>query len=233
VIKRITFASRRAGLTPPAFATAWRAAVVAHGDAGDDVRPVRVALCTVAPELSDDEPRHDAIAIEWFTDEAHAERFAAWLGDRAVGAELLDPGTSAVVLATEHVLRGGDWLDQRWRDGGPMFKHMAIARRAAGLSPAEFSERWRSRAGTVAKPGESAVTVIPEEARGLAYVQNHPCPLADGDWAYDAINEVWFTDAESLAVRIAWFREHLGSGTEEDLVQDSSFLALREEVIVP
>jgi hypothetical protein len=128
-------------------------------------------------------------------------------------------------------MRGADWLEHRWRDGGVKLKHMAIARRAGGLTPAEFSERWRSRAGQLRRPGAAQVVVIPDEARGRAYVQNHPRVRATGEWAYDALNEVYFDDVESLRTRIKWFQENLRDQAEDDLVSRSWFVAVQEEIL--
>ena len=67
-------------------------------------------------------------------------------------------------------MRGATWLDQRWREGGESLKHMAIARRAAGLTPAEFSDAVEETgAGKVGR-----AIVIPDGRAGQAYVQNHP-----------------------------------------------------------
>src|SRR5262249_54026217 len=121
----------------------------------------------------------------------------------------------------EHVLRGQEWLQQRWREGGEKLKHMAIARRADGLTPAQFSDRWKSRAGKVGQ------VAIPEPARGLAYVQNHPVPVGDGPWAYDALNEVYFDDLEGVRTRMAFFAD---SPSEDDLVGANWFVVAREEV---
>lgn len=169
------------------------------GAVAPEGRPLRAVVCR---PLDDD---HEPIVIEWFRDAAHLA--AA-------------PVDGVVVVAEEHVLRGADWLARRWADGGPRFKHMAVAQRADGLTPAEFQARWRDRAGTV------GATPIPDEAKGLAYVQNHPVP---GAWAYDAVNEVWFDDEASLAVRVRWFAEHL-AGQEDDLVGQHRFLRVVEEV---
>lgn len=165
---------------------------------------VRMAMCVALPDVLP-APRFAAVVIERFTDVAYADR----------------PGgpTGCVVVAEEHPLRGADWLERRWRDGGPRFKHMAIARRAAGLTPREFSDRWRDRAGRV------GATPIPEPARGLAYVQNHPLP---GDRPFDAVNEVWFDDLDGLRARVDWFASHVDG--EDDLVGEHWFLAVREEV---
>jgi hypothetical protein len=83
----------------------------------------------------------------------------------------------------------------------------------------------------------SGLAVIPDDARGHAYVQNHPCPRAPGagtaGWVYDAVNEVYFDDAETLRVRINWFRENLSGLAEADLVGQSWFISVREEVLLP
>ena len=177
------------------------------------------------------------IAFQWFDDAAHLARFDAWLtsDEGAAYQQALDdlaaPGSSALVVAEEHVGRGADWLEQRWRDGGPKFKHMAVALRAAGLTQAEFSELWISRAGQVRTSGAATATVIPDAARGLAYVQNHPAPRADGDWPYDAVNEVYFDDLDALRVRIEFFAKTLGDQTEDDLVSENWFVVGREEVV--
>ena len=176
MIKRISFATRRRDLTFAAFAAAWPAQAAATAHAPPDARPSRVAVCTTLPELTGPDPRHDGIAIEWFADADCLRRNQDWQGGSGGLAALLDPGASPVVVADEVVLRGGAWLDQRWRDGGDRLKHMALAVRAAGLTPTAFSRAWRSRAGQVRRAGAAQVTVIPDEARGRAYVQNHPGP---------------------------------------------------------
>ena len=108
---------------------------------------------------------------------------------------------------------------------------MAIAVRARNLSAREFSERWRSHAGQLGGSAGAAGAVIPDDARGLAYVQDHPCPRPTGEWVYDGLNEVWFDDVEALRTRIGWFREKLLDHRDDDLVRQSWFIAAREEVV--
>ena len=139
--------------------------------------PLRAVRCTVLPELTPSAP-YEVVDIGWYTDGDDVH----WRGD--------------AVVAHEVVLRGAEWLEQRWRDGDEKFKHIALAHRAVGLSRDQFAERWRNHAGT------SGGTTIPDSARGLAYVQNHP---VNGDWAYDAVNEVWFDDIDAMRVRVDWF----------------------------
>jgi hypothetical protein len=237
VIKRVRFATRTAGVEPDGFASAWRVAAAAVVDAcPEEARPWRAALCTSVPGVIDAQ-RHDGVDLQWFRDDGHLERFDRWRetvelepADRL--RQVLDSDTSPVIVVDEAIMRGADWLEERWRQGGEKLKHMAIAHRATGLSPAEFSELWRSRAGMIRRSGSSQAMPIPEVARGNAYVQNHPIPRAAGEWAYDAFNEVYFDELDALRRRSEWFAETLGSGTEDDLVSQNWFLVASEEVLI-
>ncbi|GAA0949763.1 EthD domain-containing protein [Actinocorallia libanotica] len=236
MIKGFRFVTRREDVTAEAFAAEWPGAVAAAMQAPPEVRPTRLAVCTVLPE-SDPGPRHDGVEIGWFDDGPHLRRFRGWVGTSRGWSVLkgldrvVDFDASPVVVAKETALRGADWLGHRWRDGGARFKHMAVAVRAEGLTPAEFAERWRAHAGQVRKPGSEAATAIPDTVRGLAYVQNHPVPRSGGEWAYDAVNEVYCDDAESLRARIAWFRDEADGGADGALFGRSWFLAVKEEIV--
>jgi hypothetical protein len=225
VIKRIRFATRSGASD---FGS-WPAAVAAVTAAPPEVRPVRVVSCTVLPDITPDQI-HDGIGIEWFVDAAHLARFESWLAspqgsgvDGRLG-EVLDLEASPLLLAEEHVMRGADWLAERWRHGGTRLKHMAIARRAPDLTPTQFSELWKTRAGKVGR------VTIPEEARGRAYVQNHQLAPPAGSWAYDALNEVYFEsdDIEGVRARIDFFAGTMKAQSEDDLVSESWFVVARE-----
>jgi hypothetical protein len=227
VIKRITFATFGGRDHDQAsVGRSWPAAVAAALDAPPDARPVRVASCISLPDEIPDQA-HDAVGLEWFADADHLGRFESWLAAAGPGPAggVVEPSATAVGVARAHVLRGGDWLDERWAAGGPRLKHMAIARRAAGLTPAEFSQRWQNHAGRV------GATPIPDVARGCAYAQNHPLPRAEGDWIYDAVNEVWFDDLDALRTRIRWMTDALRGKPDDDFLGESSFLAVQEEVL--
>jgi hypothetical protein len=178
------------------------------------VRPRRVVLCSSLPDVLPD-PVTSSIGIEWFDDPDHLDRFEHWQAGGDAGEAL---------VADELVLRGGEWLDERWRVGGERLKHMAIASRAAGLTAEEFSRRWKGHAGTVGH------VTIPDRARGCAYVQNHPRPRRSPA-SYDALNEVYFDDLDSLRFRIDWFAENLQGQPETELVRESWFVAAREEIL--
>lgn len=178
------------------------------------------------------EPKHDGVRLDWFSDPDHLDRYECWWAE-VVASSPRPVGAPAVVVAEEVVLRGDEWLSRRWQEGGEKLKHMAIARRADGLTPAGFAERWRSHAGRAPRPGGGPDIIIPEEVRGLAYVQNHPLPREEGDWTYDAVNEVYFDDVPGLRRRVEWFAENLGAAGDEDLIGERWFMAVREEVLSP
>lgn len=235
MIKRIRFAARRAGVAAADFPAAWRGAVARLAEAPADTRPLRLSVCTVLPEVDTSSAEYEGICFEWFEDEQVLERFQDWLLTLS-GQDVLhqindvaDRDRSPVVVADEIVARGADWLERRWLTGGQRVKHVALARRAAGLTPAEFSRRWAQEAGHVRPTGEDVVA-IPEDVLGQAYVQNHPRPRSTGDWAYDAINEVYFDDLAHLEKRAAWFREN-APAPDGGLFRDSCFLLASEEAL--
>jgi hypothetical protein len=228
LIKRIRLATSGSGLGREEFSRLLPAAAAAAAAAPEPARPVRLTVATAVPEVAADQ-EYDGVALEWFTGEQHLLRFEAWLGtadgqaaQRLLG-EAVELAASPVVVTDERVVRGADWLEHRWRDAGPKLKQLAIATRADGLTLPQFLSRWRSRAGKI------GAAPIPEAFRGLAYVQNHPRAMAGRDWAYDAINEVYFDDTESLLARIAYFNQELTEAAESDLISASWFLAVREQ----
>ena len=75
------------------------------------------------------------------------------------------------------------------------FAMVSVARRNPALTRVEFAARWRAEAGSMG--GEA----IPDDIRGLAYVQNHP---VDDDPPFDALNEVWFDSLGDLRRRAEW-----------------------------
>jgi len=261
VIKRIRLATRKSGLGREEFAGRLRDAAMAAALAPEPARPARLTISAAVPEVDADQA-YDGVALEWFTDDDHLRRFEAWLSTRdgqavprLLGAAA-DLQASPVVVSDERVVRGADWLETRWRQGGPKLKQLAIAKRADGLTLAQFLDLWRSRAGKL------GAAPIPEEFRGLAYVQNHPRPtagtggtggrppgewpggapdtmagLAIGcdprDWDYDAVNEVYFDDVAGLVARIAYFARELTGTAESDLISENWFLAVRQEPVAP
>ena len=230
MIKRIRLATAKRGLGREEFAGGWREAVAAAASAPERARPVRLTVSVSLPEIAADQ-RHDGVALEWFGDREHLRRFESWLGTppgRAVQrlrSEVIEFDASPVVVTSEQVTRGADWLERRWQEGGPKLKQLAIATRADGLTLPQFLERWRGRAGPV------GAAAIPVAYRGLAYVQNLPLVTDGREWAYDAINEVYFEDVDSLLARIAYFEREIAGGAGGDLIRANWFLAVSEDPI--
>lgn len=187
------------------------------------LRPLRSVLCTSLPE---GDPTHGSIRIDWFIDLEALQRHCAWEREHAQPRAAEAPGCIEVI-AEEHVLRGADWLEQRWRTRGPKYKHMALARRAPGLTAAQFSERWRNRPGQIGG-GQTPSLAIPEAAKGRAYCQNHS---VSSEPAYDAINEVYFDELADMRPRLDFFRDHPVAQLDADLVQEPRFLVVREWIL--
>jgi EthD domain len=188
------------------------------GDAGatgaeSSGRPIRAAVMTPLEVPGLPAPRFAAIDIQWFADARGALANDAWLAGVAPGlcrGSLPDHGDSCHLVAEEVVLRGHDYLDARWGGGGDRLKMMSFGRRNPRLTLAEFSARWRGQAGRLG--GQS----IPDEVRGLAYVQNHPVRLDGREWPLDAVNEVWFERLDHLRQRAAWFAERQQAALRTD-----------------
>jgi hypothetical protein len=236
MIKRIQLVSRRAELSVRDFPAAWVDALALGCMAPASVRPARTVACMTLPNVAGSDTRHDAISMEWFADMQALRRFEAWLssadGQRiASTAGVVELDTTVVIIAEEVVMRGAEWLQRRWLEGGVKVKHMALARRAQGLSPAEFSERWRNRSGNIGGAGSAASMAIPDETKGHAYVQNHPVANAESPWTYDAVNEVYFDDLDAMRSRNDFFRKHDVARADADLVSAATFVAVREQVI--
>lgn len=230
MIKRIRLATVKNGLGREELSGRWRDAVAAAPSAPASARPIRLTVSTALSEVAANQ-KYEGVALEWFTSREHLDRFETWLrtpdgqaSQRRLG-EAVELDASPVVVADERIVRGADWLERRWQDAGPKLKQLAIATRADGLTLSQFLDLWRSRAGKI------GAAPIPEAFRGLAYVQNHPQVEAGRDWAYDAINEVYFDEIDSLLARIAYFERELTERAETDLVRSNWFLAVQEEPI--
>lgn len=188
----------------------WQQALAAP----EHLAPRRVTESTPLPHLSPD-ARWPLVGAAWFDDTDHLARFDDWAG----------PAATSALDVEEVVVRGADWLADRWARGGDRHKHLAVARRRAGLSPADFSRRWRAHAGSV------GTVRIPEVARGCAYAQGHPVERVEGEWPHDAVTEVWFDDADALRTRVAWMAETLAASPRDELFGDRHLVAMREVVL--
>jgi hypothetical protein len=214
-------------ITCVAFDSDWF--VAAAPEAPPAARPVRVTVAEViegiVEGIADEtggEPRHRSMATATFADAAQLDAYLGWSG--------LEP-PAEVIVARDHVMRGADWLEQRSQRGGRVLKHVALAKRADGLTLGQMLEGWAGHGGAVQGPGEQAVA-IPAEIRGLAYVQHRPLVERGHEWPYDAITEVFFDDVDALRARATWFASGPGAAPQA-LFRQSWFLALREDQRLP
>jgi hypothetical protein len=178
----------------------WLAALA--GAVSTRGRPLRVALAVPVDLPGLAPPPFAAIDLLWFEGLEEALASEDWLATVDPDLRLSSPffgATSCHVVAEEVVLRGPEYLEARWREGGERLKMTSFGKRNPELTLAEFSARWRSQAGRL---GDEE---IPAEMRGLAYVQNHPVPLDGREWPFDAVNEVYFEQLEHLERRRAYF----------------------------
>jgi hypothetical protein len=189
-----------------------------------------VVACSVLHDIEGTLAPHDGISMEWFEDKAALQRYEAWQHTSQQKPRVLDASATRVIDVSEVVLRGAEWLQQHWQQQSVKLKHIALARRAHGLSPAELSARWREKAGTVGGRGQAPAIVIPDEAKGRAYIQNHPLPRS-AEWRYDAINEVYFDDLEAMRARIAFFGTHKLASADADLFSETTFVAVSEHPV--
>jgi hypothetical protein len=163
---------------------AWERATACCPESG---RPERVAV-GVPVELDGLTGAGFAgVDVQWFAGEDGALVNEAWLVHVGLGV------AAALVVAEEVVVRGHDYLAARWAGGGERYKMLSFGRRNPRWTPAEFSARWKHDAGSVGG------APIPDEVRGLAYVQNHP--LSGREWPFDAVNEVWFERLDDMRRR--------------------------------
>ena len=234
-IKRICCLTRRPGLSLVEFQTRWLHAFTA---ARRDMS-ARAVACIVLHDVPGCEASYDAISMEWIlpTDPSLSAPWAATSSFQRPDVQqvdeleaLVDPGSSVCIVADELVLRGADWLARRWADPAAKLKHMALARKAHGLSAVEFSERWRNRPGQLGGGPSAPVITIPDAARGHAYVQNHPRQHVEPS-AYDAINEVYFDDLNALRARIEFFAQHDLLKADSELISQTLFAIVREQMI--
>lgn len=171
-------------------------------------RPTRLIVALSLLESGFPPPRFTAVDIQWFASADDALANEDWLAgvepDLCLGSPSLGT-TSCRVVASEQVLRGADALAHlHGAESELPTMMMSFAKRRPGLTLTRFLDRWRDEAGRLGG------TDIPEQIRGLAYVQNHPLVRVGHEWPFDAVNEVYLTHLEDLRRRSDWFAARQG-----------------------
>ena len=125
----------------PAVAQAGAAAQLARGRRGGrlgEAGPGCPTTESVAAAGDHRRPRNDVISLGGSATASTCAGLESWLGTPAGRAvreqrsEVIEFDASPVVAARERVVRGADWLERRWQEGGPKLKQLAIASRARG-----------------------------------------------------------------------------------------------------
>jgi len=106
-----------------------------------------------------------------------------------------------------------------------MIKIVALLKRRAGLTPAEFTEYYEQRHAPL------FARVIPPEVEQVIvhYAQNHAVALGGGAPAWDCVTEIGFRDLAGMRVWSAWYRGPRGAVLRED---EETFMDTAARVVV-
>lgn len=173
------------------------------------------------------EAEYEGIAEVWFTD----VETAAAMGEHPVYAEQVEPDERtfidqenlAFLFADETVLRDGPAIER----GAPTVKMHVLVRRGAGLTPAQFGDRWLGAAGDGGEPFPRAIRHV----KALTRAESH----AEGEPPADGVEEVWWGSREDFEADWAESRDRYLSdlGGVADLSLTSGFLSEEVRLIWP
>lgn len=199
MIKRMEFATRRRDVTLATFAESWRDVVSGRAEAPRPVRPrhiaLKLALVGEAPVS-----KHGGVSVE-VDDRSHLERFEEW---RRHDRHLVDPP-------------GGLGGRRGGQPGGPGERgrpaRRRVARRArlgaraapssstwpwpagaAHLTPAVFSQRWRSAGSVVRARARPGPPPCPTRLAAWPTSRTTPCTAVGGRMGPRRHQQVSFDD---------------------------------------
>jgi len=106
-----------------------------------------------------------------------------------------------------------------------MVKIVALLKRRAGLTPAEFAEYYERRHAPL------FARVIPPEVRAAIthYAQNHAVDLGGREPAWDCVTEIGFRDLAGMRVWSDWYA---GPGGEVLRTDEENFMDTAARVVV-
>ena len=108
-----------------------------------------------------------------------------------------------------------------------MIKIVALIKRRADVSPAEFCDYYEHRHAPLFQR-----TIPPEVADAIThYVQNHALQLGSGatEPAYDCVTEIGFADLAGVRVWSEWY---LGEGGKVLRDDEEQFMDPRQRVVI-
>ncbi len=207
-MKSFTYLRRAADAPPEEFAARWRdLALARHGAQPPADRPHRIAHCLVRPSRRPAE--YDAVAVNWFTDEAASD---AWLAaeESADGSGLVDPSASTTIRVDERFVHGGDEL-AAWRaavDGTMRLLLLVRIEAAPGTTRAAYRDYWWD----VHRP--FADTQIVGEYETEWYVHNYVRADDSSRWA--GIAEMYDRSLDIARQRAAWMETGAAAALRDD-----------------
>jgi hypothetical protein len=207
-MKSFTYLRRAADVEPHEFAARWRdLALARHGVHSPPERPHRIAHCLVRPSRRPAE--HDAIAVNWFADDAAS---AAWLAaeECADGSGLVDPSASTTIRVDERFVHGGDEL-AAWRaalDGTKRLLLLVRIEAAPGTTRSAYRDYWWD----VHRP--FANTQIVDEYETEWYVHNYVRADDPSRWA--GIAEMYDRSIDVARQRAAWMETDEAAALRDD-----------------
>src|SRR5437868_3634354 len=109
-IKLFLFMKRRADVAADVFSKQWLEHAAASCGWPDG--PARLTVCEGFADAAGGPPVYEGVTVGWFDGVESARRFAdAWI---AGSGPYADAEATDVVIADELILRGEDYLDERW-----------------------------------------------------------------------------------------------------------------------
>lgn len=222
MIKMVSFAKRKAGLSVEDFQNYWLTEHAGRVKAYPGIRRYVVSL-TLTGAYRKGEPAYDGVAELWFDDLAAFEtarqspEFAAGTADLS---NFIDVASRGMILTTEHIIKDGTVPE----DG---VKNIEFVTQKAGMPREEFQRYWRGVHGPLA----AKIPVIQR------YVQSHTCVELyenGGSPAYDGVAITWFTGTGDMRVSASLPEYEATRDDEANFLgpDELPFIITREHIIV-
>jgi hypothetical protein len=170
---------------------------------------------------------YDGVTVAWYPDESSYGQFAASLAaDTAHGrdwAEIVDTGSTVELIVEERVVRGEEWIAERWstRAEDTVFMLTAFIERRAATTRDAFRDYWWLDHRPLAN------RLIPPDAQGSAYLQN--VVIGDVPSQWDGVGELYLDSLAQLPPRAAFFG---GEASAELVADERRFMEHKSRVIL-
>jgi uncharacterized protein (TIGR02118 family) len=222
MIKMVTFAKRRNGMSVEDFQDYWLSSHAPKVKSYPGLRRYAVSL-TLATGYGRGEPAYDGVAELWFDDMAAFEN-ARESSEFANGVKdlvnFIDMESRGMILVDEHVVKDGPVPEAG-------VKNIEFVTQKAGMPRDDFQRYWREVHGPLA----AKISVI------RRYVQSHTRPELyenGGAPAYGGVAITWFDGTSDMRVSATLPEYEATRADEANFLgpDDLPFIITREHVIV-